>query len=343
VARVLLAAAFSIILGCSLDISRVRNNVPLDREAYGRLEQGRTTLSEVLATLGAPHQLEHKSDLDYFWYLHQDSTNAGIRFQSPISFFGYRQTFARLQVDAVDTSSMRLVFGPDGRLQHKSLRLAPGFTEPGAERPGWAFYLLPRYGFSPYLFGDGGEESYGDLFSHGQVFGGYLGALPAPYFMLLLGVNYQDFEGDAFSLGPSRVKMEDLHFYQIEIGGRLHVKPEIFTSFFDVEKLRALLYSDDIAQHRGTFLTFQWTVGGVFNEEVGAAIDGIPSGSYFENAVGFSTTVGLGAEYRWTRLGIHGGIDYQNVNGFESGDAPLDTSGGNFNNFTFNIGASLKF
>jgi hypothetical protein len=337
------AAVLALAAGCSLDINRTRTNVPLNREAYRRLEVGRTSLEETLSALGAPDLLQSKSDIDYLWYLHRDVTRMGLRLDSPITYFGYRHTIAELDVDAEDTSSMRLVFNKAGVLEQKSLRLAPAFEEAGGAKPSWALYLMPRYGVSPFLLGDGGERGYQGLFQMGQLFGGSVGALPTPYFMLLLGGNYQLYQGQSFHHAASRVRMEDLRLYQMEIGGRFMLPPEFFVSFWDFNKVKSLFYSDDVSRHRGPFVYFQWTVGGTFNESVGAKIDGIPSGNYFDRSLQFSNSLGVGAEYRWTRLGVYGGIDYQTVGAFKDGNAPLDTKGGDLHDFVFSGGLSWKF
>lgn len=324
-------------------MTRSRVNKPLDQEAYKRLEVERTTLGEALEALGAPDKIESKSEKDYLWYLHQDATRVGFRIQSPVSFFGYQHTFAELDADAEDTSAMRLVFEKDGTLIQKSLRLAPAFSGPEIEKPRWGLYLMPRYGLSPIVFGDGGEEDYGELFSNGQLFGGYLGLLPVPYFMAIVGGNFQDYDGGSFKAGGARVSLEDLHLYQFEVGGRFSVPPEFFVSFWSLEKLKELFYSNDVERHRGLLFYFQWTLGGTFNEEVGARLDGVPSGSYFDKSLGFSNTVGTGIEVHLRRLGIFAGMDYQVIGAFDGGSAPLDTDAGGFQSIIFTAGLSLRF
>ncbi|MGH2627951.1 MAG: hypothetical protein ACRDHY_15030 [Anaerolineales bacterium] len=329
-------------LGCNLDITRVRANAPLDQEAYKQLVVDRATMAEALAGLGAPDKLEHKGGLDYHWYLHLDATRIGLRFESPVSIFGYRHTFVEMDVDAEDTSAMRLVFDQGGLLRQKSLRLAPAFAAPEAKSPEWKLYLLPRYGLSPMTFGDAGEEPFGELYSHGHLFGGYVGVLPAPYFMLLFGGNFQTYQGKSFRSSGFRISVDDLDLYQFEAGGRFQVPPEFFVSFWDIQKLKALFYTDDLSRHRGFLTYFQWTLGATVNGEVGAAIDGVPSGSYFDRSVRFSSTLGVGVEYRWPKLGFFGGLDYQSINPFEEGDAPLDNDAGGFQSFIFTAGVSWR-
>ena len=328
--------------GCSVDINRTRVEVPLDQEAYKTLSPGRTTLEEALKTLGAPTKVEAHPDKDYLWYLHQDITRMGLRLESPISFFGYRHTFAELDENAEDTDAMRLVFDHQGLLLDKSLRLAPAFSTPEIS-PGLGVKIIPRYGYAPLVFGDGGEESFGDLFDPGQLFGGYVGFLPVPYFMVLVGGNFQNYPGGSFMSQGHRVSLEDLHLYQVEVGGRFELPPEFLANFGNFDKMKQLFYSNDISLHRGFFLYFQWTLGGTFNESTDARIDGTSSGTYFDKGVGFSTTIGTGVEYCWRRLGVSAGVDYQALGAFNSGSAPLDTNAGSFQSLILTAGVSYRF
>ncbi len=328
--------------GCSIDITRTRVNLPLNQEAYRQLSPGKTTLDQALKTLGAPDKVEAYPDKDYLWYLHQDSTRVGLRLESPISFFGYRHTIAELDQNAEDTDAMRLVFERNGVLLDKSLRLAPAFSAPEIA-PSWAFHILPRYGYSPLVAGDGGQEPFGKLFDPGQLFGGYVGVLPVPCFMFLVGGNYQTYPGGTFRAQGQRVHLDDLRLYQAEIGGRFQLPPEFFATIGDMDKMKELFYSNDLQRHQGLFLFFQWTVGATFNEEVGARFGATPSGSYFDKSLGLSTTVGVGVEYYWRRLGLQAGIDYQAIDAFESGDVRLDTDAGSFQSFILTAGASYRF
>lgn len=325
--------------GCSLDISRVRSNEPLDQETYRKLEVKRTTMDEVLRDLGAPDQLESKSGLDYLWYLHRDTMRLGVRFQSPFSLFGYRPTVAEIDINDLDTNAMRLVFDTGQYvLQDKSLRLAPAFARPDPTPQEWGLEIIPRYGFSPLLLGDAGEKSYSDLFSSGQLFGGYLAAFPVPYFMLLAGGNFQEYEGDSFTSRGLRVTMEDLHLYQFEVGGRFELPTEFFEGLADFDKLKKLFYTNDLSHHQGFMVYFQWTLGGTYNEEVFARVQGAPSGSYFKKSFGFSNAVGFGVEYLWERLGVTGGFEYQSIDAFKDGNAPLDTDADGFGNIVLTAG-----
>jgi hypothetical protein len=339
---VLLAAPL-LAAGCNLDITRTRVNVPLDQEAYRRLEVGRTTLDAALKALGAPDKVETKPEKDYLWWIHQDTSRVGVRLSSPTSVFGYRHTFAEVDVNAEDTSAMRLVFDRNGLLEDKSLRLSLAYREEEAEKTRWSFFLMPRFAYSLLAFGDGGEKGYGSLFPTGQLYGGHLGILPAPYFTLLLGGNFQTYEGDSFWAGSHRAALDDLRLYQVEAGGRFSVPPAFFVSFWDIDKLKALFYSDDMRRRRGLLFYFQWTVGATYNEEVGASIDGVPRGTYFDRGVGLSSTMGTGIEYNWSRLGAYAGIDYQVIDTFETGNAPLDTDAGGFQNLMATAGLSVRF
>ncbi len=344
-----LTGLFPFASGCSFDISRERTNAPLNQRAYRRLEVDKTTLGEALDALGAPHKLEYKAgrEEDYLWYLHRDSSRFGVRIESPVAFFGYRHTFVEVDVDAEDTSSMGLVFDREGILRLKNLRLAPAYagSDDGQEQSPqpWAIYLLPRYGWSPLSYGDAGEKNFRDLYDQGQLVGGDIGIMPAPYFMLLAGGNFQRYDGDSFRSGGRTISVEDLRLYQAEIGGRFQVPPRFFARLGDANKLKELFYSEDTRLHQGVFITFQWTFGVTFNEDVGADIDGVPSGTYFDKSIGLSSTIGIGGEYRWQRLGVHAGLEYQIIDGFKGGNAPIDTGAGDFHSVLITAGMSLTF
>jgi hypothetical protein len=330
--------------GCSLSVTRTRVNVPLDRETFKALEPGKTTQGEALATLGAPDKIEAHPDKDYLWWLHRDTSSVGLSIESPVSFVGYRHRMVELDVNALDTSAMRLTFDhANGTLVDKSLRLSPAYEERETAKPGWEFFAIPRYGLIPYSFGDAGEKSYTDLFGLGQLFGGYVGALPTPYFMFILGGNYQTYDGRTFHTDGHRVDMEDLHLYQLEAGGRFRLPPKFFVSFWDIDKLKELFYTEDRSRGAGFLIYFQWTVGGTVNEEVGAHIDGANAGSYFDKSIGLSTTIGTGVEYSWKHLGFQAGIDYQVVAAPKGGDAPLDTSAADLQNLVLTAGVMYRF
>ena len=341
-APALLAVIF-LTAGCSVDVNRARVNKPLDQEFFKRLEVGKTGMGEILDSLGAPDKVEAKSGKNYIWYLHKDTSSVGVRFQSPVSFLGYRHTVVELDADAVDTSSMRLVFdAKNDILEDKSLRLAPAFAKSENVQPGLSISFIPRYGFSALTFGDGGEKSYGTLFQPGQLFGGFLGISTTPYFMLLAGGNFQHHEGQSFYKGTDRIGLEDLHLYQFEVGGRFEVPPEFFVSFWDMNKLREMFYSEDIARRRGILLYFQWTVGGTYNEDVDAQINGVQSGTYFKETLSLSTNIGIGAQYLVGRLGFQAGIDYILVGAFNGGSAPLDTDAGDLQDLFLTFGLSYR-
>jgi len=342
-------SALALVSGCSFDISRQRANVPLNQAAYRRLEVDKSTLGETLETLGAPDKVEYKAGREeqYLWYLHRDATRFGVRIESPVAVFGYNHTFAEIDINAEDTSSMGLVFDREGILREKNLRMAPayaGMEEEDKQPPQpWAVYLLPRYGWSPAIYGDAGEGNYGELYKQGHLIGGEIGIMPAPYFMLLFGGNFQRYDGDPFRTGAQTISVEDLRLYQAEIGGRFQVPPRFFVSFWDSNELKKLFYSEDSRLHQGVFITFSWTLGVAYNEDVGVDIDGVPSGTYFENSIGLSTTIGMGAEYRWRRLGVQAGFEYEIVDGFKGGNAPIDTDAGDFRSVMFTGGISLRF
>ena len=324
------ALAFGSMPGCAIDITREQVNVPLDQEAFQRLELGKTAIADGLRELGAPDKVKRAPTFEEHWYLHRDTSRVGVRLESPISLFGYQHTIAELDVNDEDNSAIHLIYDAQGTLQDKSLRLAPAFQNGGNRtKPEMAYGLVPRYAFSPLLLGDGGERDWGDLFSHGHLFGADFGILPTPYFMLLVGGNWQTFEGRAFNTAAGRVALDDMNAYEFHLGGRFQVPPEFFAVIFDIDRLKKLFYTNDMARHRGFLVYFEWTFGGVWNEEVETTIAGVPSGTYFEESLNLTNTIGIGVEWRWDHVGLWGGIDYATTGAPKDGNAPLDTKADN--------------
>jgi len=267
-----------------------------------------------------------------------------VHYPSSRRIIPQRSSAGRVDLNDIDTNAMRLVFDTGQYvLQDKSLRLAPAFARPDPTPQEWGFEIIPRYGFSPLLVGDAGQEKYSDLFSYGQLFGGYLGAFPVPYFMLLAGGNFQEYQGDHFTSRGLSVSVEDLHLYQFEVGGRFELPKEFFEGLADFDKLKRLFSTNDLSRHQGFFTYFQWTLGGTYNEEVFAEIQGAPSGTYFEKSFGLSNSVGIGVEYLWKRLGVTGGVEYQTISAFDEGNAPLDTDAKGLGSVVLTAGLCWRF
>ncbi|MBI4585634.1 MAG: hypothetical protein HY717_16605 [Planctomycetes bacterium] len=333
-----------LLAGCHVDLTRLRSGNPLDVKAFESLEEGKTALGEALERLGAPDKVEWKNGKDYVWYLHEDFMRAGIRFQFPIAIFGYRHEFAEVEGTSDDTNSIALVFNENGLLQQKSLRLSEAYIRLAEdEEEGWAFYLIPQYWYSPYLLGDAGEVDFRDLFKPGHAGGLDLGFMPAPFFMILVGGNYQQYPGDRFTSRGRRVEVEDLKLWQVELGGRLQVPPDFFTKFWNLEEVKMLLYSANVRRHQGPFVYIKWMISGTQNYDVGAKFGGQRAGTYFDKDFRMSDALGAGFEYRIGHFGVHVEALYQNIDAFNEGGADLDTDAGNFQSILFGGGMSFSF
>lgn len=328
--------------------------MPLDIEGYESLEEGKTTLADTLDELGAPEKLEWKNGKDYIWYLHKDFTRLGVRFQAPISVFGYRHTFAELEGNSDETNSMALVFDEDGVLRQKSLRLSNTYlaleekTKVQDSRKldfRWPIYLIPTYGYSPLFAGDGGEEDYRDLFKDGHLMGMHVGILPTPFFMILVGGNYQTYNGDRFNNNGQKVSLDELELYQFEVGGRLQFPPEFFVKFWDFEEVKALLHTSDFQQHQGPFFYIKWTLGGTYNDSIKIKIDNAPAGTYFHHSLRLSSTIGGGIEYIRGPFGVHVEVSYQTIGAFKKGsNRSLDSDDAeDFHNILIGGGFNFHF
>lgn len=341
-------ASLALLVSCHVDVSRVRNGVPLNLEAYESLEEGKSSLDDALERLGAPDRVLARDDRNFLQYFHQDFVRVGVRFQSPLSIFGYRHTIADLEGNSDDTNSLALVFDDRGVLRQKSLRLSHAYARLAEEEEetGWAVYLLPEYAYSPVYLGDGGEEDFNDLFRDGHKFGVHVGILPAPFFMILAGGNYQRHRGDRFDERRRRISLDDLELWQLEVGGRLQFPPEFFTLFWNFDEVRALLYSDDVRRHQGPFFYLKWALSGTYNEDLDVDVDGASAGTYFDRSLRASSTLGAGFEYVRDRFGVHVEVLYQTIGAFEDGDvegASVDTDAGDFQNIFIGGGLSFRF
>jgi hypothetical protein len=331
---------------CHVDISRVRDGQPLDLPAYEALAEGRSTLAEALARLGAPDKLEAKGGKDYLWYLHRDFTRVGVRFQSPLDIFGVRPTVADVEGSSDETDAMALVFDEKGLLEGKRLRLSES-SRKALEAPAGAppfVQLVPRYGYNAFYLGDGGEEDFEELFQHGHLAGFDVGLRLAAFFQVQIGGSYQIHDGDDFRDRGLTVSLDDLEIYQAEIGGRLFVPPEFLNSFWRLDEVRELFERPDVRAHQGAFFYLEWSVGAAYSESVKVDIDGAPRGTYFDHSLGMSSSLGWGFEYIQGRFGFHLQLVYYSIDAFEEGTVRvLDNDADEFQGVWIGGGASASF
>lgn len=359
---VLLTAAVFTADGCAVDVSRSRNGTPIDIDAYESLETGKSTLHETLGLLGAPDRLEFKSDDDYLWYLHRDTSHLGLRLQSPLPLLGYRHTVAELTTNAAETDTVTLVFDDDNVLSQKSIRLSQSQQElRETEEIDWEYFLIPTFGHSLQNFGDAGEVDFDELFDDGNVFGLQFGVMPVPFFMFLIGANYQVYNANTFRTvfdegqpdeddegdpdATSKISVEDLELFQVEIGGRVQFPPAFFAKFWKLDELKMLFYSPDVRNHQGSFFYVKWALSGTYVPEVDVEVDGVEAGTYFDESYVLASTIGGGLEYAYGPFGAYLELLYQIIRPFDEGNVGggIDTEASDFSNLLLSGGLNFRF
>lgn len=336
-------------VGCRIDVVRYRGGSPLDEEAYETLEVDRTTREEVVRELGAPEKLEWKSgnQEEYLWYLYADLVNVGLRFQFPPfrSFFGYQHTFFRLNENAEEVNAMQLVFDEEGVLRHKSLRLSETYAEDDEEDTSRKWLIRPTlfYDRSVMFLGDGGVRDYDEMFENGYRTGLDVAVQLFPIVSLLAGGNYQRYGGDSDQTGFGFVEWDDLELYQARAGVRLSIPLQVLFELSDFNRVKHILFEEDLWKGQGLVFYLQGTTGFSYNESVSVEIDGVDSGDFYDGGLVLSSGATTGLEYDWSWGSIFAGISYQSVGAFDEGDSPLDGDGGSFEAVHIGGGLSVKF
>lgn len=344
--RPLLAGALlAFFSGCHIDILRSRTGVPLDREKFAALEPRKTTRGEVLEDLGAPQKVEWKSGKDYFWYLHRDRVDTGVRFQFPPfrTVAGYQHSFLRLNEASDDTNAMELVFGEDGVLERKSLRMSEAYNPPRQDTADWKLHLSAHGDYSLRLLGDGGLADYDRLFKSGYRVGLGLGWQPVPVCTLLARTSYQEHPGDSIENRGQEISVGDLHLYGFEIGVRLAAPLNLLWDFTDYENVKRVLFEDDLSRSTGFRFYLEGTTGVMLNSNVTVKINGTRAGNLYDNAYQFSGALEAGLEYGLKWGSAHIGITYQTLDPFDKGNTRLDDDAGAFQAVLLGGGIGVKF
>lgn len=347
--RAFLSVAFLMISllgpGCQIDIVRTRGGRAVHPAEFERLEVKKTTRNEVLDRLGAPEKAEWKSGDDYFWYLHMDTVSTGVRFQFPpfSSILGYKHTFLRMDENSDETDAMALVFGEDGVLKQKGLRLSKSYVAPGEDPANWWFHFVPHFEHSVLLQGDGGIADYDNMLKNGLRAGFKLGFQPVPVFTLLVGGNFQEYQGRAVQRSGSRVSFDDLQLYQVEIGARLSAPLSLLGTLTDFETVKRVLFDDNLSQSRGLRFFIQGTTGLSMNSDLNVKVDGVRAGNFYDSHVGLTGTLEAGLEHNWMWGSAHISLMYQTVDAFDEGNTTLDDRGDSFQGLFLGGGIGVKF
>ncbi|HVR74841.1 MAG TPA: hypothetical protein VMT52_10935 [Planctomycetota bacterium] len=331
--------------GCQIDIVRTRGGKAVHPADFERLEVQTTTRNEVLDRLGAPEKAEWKSGEDYFWYLHTDTILTGVRFQFPPfgSVLGYKHTFLQMNENSEETDAMALVFGEDGVLKRKSLRLSKAYEAPGEDLAGWWFHFVPHFEHSLLLQGDGGIVDYNRMFDNGLRAGLNLGFQPVPVLTLLVSGNFQEYQGRAVRKSGSRVSFDDLQLYQVEIGIRLSAPLSLLGTLTDFDTVKRVLFDDNLSKSRGLRFFLQGTTGLSRSSNVRVKVDGVRAGNFYDGHIGLTGTLEAGLEHNWTWGSAHIGILYQSVDAFDEGNTTLDDRGDSFQGLFVGGGIGVKF
>ena len=334
------------VAGCRIEVIRFRESDPLNVEEYEKLQEDKSTLSDSLEKLGAPDEVEYKagSEEDYLWYLYGDSLNTGLRFLFPPFRAGlYQHTFLRLSAQSEEVNAIELVFDKEGLLKKKRLRLTDAYQKKIEGASDWKLHINPYAGRSFQLVGDAGETEFDKAFENGFRTGLSLGLQPVPVFTLLIGGNYQEYQGSTAFENGRRLNFDDLSLYQFEIGIKLSVPISLLVTFPDYETVKKALFEEDLDKPQGFRLYVQGTTGVTYNERVQVKINGAPAGNFYDSAWGFSSVVEGGVEYDWQWGAAYAGLQYQGVDPFDEGNTALDSEGGAFQAILITGGVTLKF
>ncbi|MGQ9590835.1 MAG: hypothetical protein ACUVYA_11130 [Planctomycetota bacterium] len=335
----------ALLAGCHLDVVRYRLGAPIDREAYERLEVGRTTRAEAVSALGAPDKLEWKSGDDYLSYLYGDRLALSLRFQFPPfrSVFGYQHTFLRLSEASDDLDAAELVFDEDGVLRQKSLRVSGASESPAAAPRNWRLVAAAAAERSAILLGDGGFADYGDLFRPGWWTGAEIGYRPVPVAAFLVSGAYRRHDGDSVREGPDLVRAGALELYEVEVGFRFSIPVAVFLELGDFDQVKRTLFETDPRRFAPLRLAIRTATGAAFSSDVPVSVNGLPAGDLYERAVVFSSSAGAGLEYGWPWGAVFAGVTYRRTGGLRGGDSALGENGDPFEAILFGGGLSIAF
>jgi len=343
-AAVALAAVAVAISGCSLDVGRERFGVPLDADALTDLEVGRSDLDGALTALGAPHLIERENDAreDHLWWFHRDESDISIRFQVPLSVFGYRHNIFQFFQGDEQTNKLHLVFDDDGMLRQKDLVVPDAFAASAAERAPGRVHVAPRFEQSFFLSGSADFADYADLFDPGYVLGLDISYQPVAPLVLGIGGTYQIHEGDSLRAGGASFAFDDLEIFAAELMIRLQIPFEVFGHLSDFDAVRRILLDDNPQSADGWLAFVEGGAGVAYNEDVVVGTAGGRS-NFFDSGVGLSNSATAGLEYSWAAISVRAGVGFRTVDALDEGNSGLDDRADSLRTWMGTLSVALKF
>jgi hypothetical protein len=333
-----------LLAGCSIDIGRQRSGVPLSVGGYERLRPGEARLQNALDELGAPDRVEWKSGSDYLWWHHLDNTALRVRFELPVSFFGYRHDVFQY-VDTMDqANTIAMVFDENGVLTEKSLNVPDIYRFDPERRRASRIHIGPRLEHSVFIAGETDFALYRDTFRNGYLAGVEAGIQPVPPLVFRLGGSYSAYPGKELVSGSSRLNFAHLDLYSAELGLRLQMPVDVIPHLFQIQEVWRYFFEEDPERADGWLLYVEGGVGATFNSNVPVSINAIPRGNYLDSGWGFLSTGGGGVEYSWKHLSVRIGFSFRSTDGFDEGNSPVPSGGATgFNTWMGGAALSIKF
>ncbi|MBN1442267.1 MAG: hypothetical protein JXA90_06135 [Planctomycetes bacterium] len=337
--------------GCSLDVARVRSGEPLKLDRFEELEEGKTTKIEALEKLGAPDRVSWETDQERLFWDRLDTYYASIRFQLPLSLYGYRHNLYQYFRGQDQYNTMELLFDEEGVLEQKSLRLPAAYRE---ERPesSWRWHIAPRFEHSFLLMGSGDFDDYRKIFRNGYAAGLDVGVQPVAPLIFSLGGAYQSYAGrpgtrsfldEDENIVPRRVSPDDLDLYTLEAKIRLQVPLRLFADAESFRDFWTILLDEAPETHDGWAVFVEAGVGATYNENVPVAIDGARRGNLFDSSIQLSSSGTTGIEYSARRISARLGIIFRAQDGFDEGSSPLEADAESFQSWGAFASVALKF
>ena len=345
--RVGLCAAGVVLLtlcGCALDINRERIGMPLRHESFEDLEVGASDLGDSLDALGAPQRVERENDGDetHLWWVHRDVSDINIRFQLPLSFFGYRHNLFQYFQGDDQNNTMHLVFDDAGSLLQKELFIPEEYRREIKDPAPGRVLLTPRAEYAVFLEGDADLDDYRELFGNGYLLGFQVGYQPVAPLIISLGANYQLYEGQRVRTPSTVFEFDDLELFTAEVLVRLQIPFEVFAELFNYAEVRKILLAEDPADYDGWLVYIEAGLGAAFNQDVPVYVNGARQGDFFDDDIGMTETAGLGIEYSVENVSIRLGGTYRSMDAFGDGDTGLRDDAGAFGAWLLGASVSVK-
>lgn len=333
----------ALLSSCRLDVARTRVGNRLKVDEYEKLRLGKATIQDGLDALGVPDRSEWQGGNDYLWWHFFDDTTISMRFQLPISFFGYRHNFLQYVADNERTNTIELVFDENGVLEHKSIKIPKGHQPSRDVGSGWRFHINPHIGYSLFVAGDADFRDYDDLFRNGYLAGVEMGVQPVPPLVLGMSGHYQRYEGKSFTASGSRFELDDLELFTLEGKVRLQVPMRILLVLHDVDEMWRILSADDPTAYDGWLLFVAAGLGATLNGNVPVTIDGARGGNFFDDSWQFATSGEAGVEYSLEHLSVRLGLGFRSVDAFDEGNSGLPDNATAFQVWSVGLAVALKF